>query len=144
MKTYIGIWVDRRKAVVVTLNQPEPFDETERQTKMTEIDSGVEKRVRTAGGSRTAKSPWGPQQAVSESKAAARHQTQLKNFYHRLIEFLPEAHRILILGPGEAKHGLMKMIEKDPTLAARVTGVETSDKMTPNQIAARVRTFFQL
>jgi hypothetical protein len=144
MKIYVGIWVDRRKAIVAILNQPDLVDETERQTKISEIASGVEKRVRTAGGSRTGNSPWGPQQVVSESKAEARHQAQLKEFYQRLVKVVSAAHRILIMGPGKAKNGLMKMIETDPKLAARVAGVESSDKLTPKQLAARVGDFFQL
>jgi hypothetical protein len=36
------------------------------------------------------------------------------------------------------------MIETGPKLAARVAGVETRNKMTPNQIVARVGDFFQL
>jgi hypothetical protein len=144
MKIYIGIWVDRRRAIVATLNQPDPFEEKDPRTKISEIASGVEKRVRTSGGSRTGNAPWGPQQVVSESKAEARHQTQLKDFYQRLVKVVSAAHRILIMGPGEAKNGLMTMIETDPKLAARVAGVETRDKMTPNQIVARVGDFFQL
>jgi hypothetical protein len=38
----------------------------------------------------------------------------------------------------------MKVVEANPALAARVAGVETRDKMTPNQVAARVGDFFQL
>ena len=144
MKTYIGIWMDRRKAIVVTLHQPENVEEPALQTKIAEISSGVEKRVRTAGGSRTAKTPWGPHQAVSESKTEARHQSQLKHYYTNLVTLLAKAHRILIMGPGEAKNGLMKLIAENPSLAAHVAGVETSDKMTPRQIAARASAYFQL
>lgn len=108
------------------------------------MPSNVEKRVRPAGGSRTSKTPWGLQQVVSESKSEARHQRQLRSFYRRRLPHRTKAHRIMIMGPGEAKTGLMKVIADNPALSARVAGVETRDKMTPKQVAARVGAFFEL
>ncbi len=129
---------------MVTCRQSESPEVPEAEVKISETASGVEKRIRTAGGSRTAKVPWGPQQAVSESKGQARHQSQLNAFYQRLVKSMGKADRILIMGPGETKHGLMRAISKDPATREKPASVETCDKMTPNQIAARVREFFQL
>jgi hypothetical protein len=50
----------------------------------------------------------------------------------------------MIMGPGEAQTGLMKVIADNPALSARVAGAETRDKMTPKQVAARVGAFFEL
>lgn len=47
------------------------------------------------------------------------------------------------MGPGEAKKELEKEIRQAKNLAERLTSVETCDKMTPNQIMARVRSFFE-
>ena len=49
-----------------------------------------------------------------------------------------DAESILIFGPGELK----KRLERNK-LGGRVVGVETMDKMTDNQIAAKVRRYFQ-
>jgi hypothetical protein len=48
----------------------------------------------------------------------------------------------LIFGPGEAKGELKKRLESKG-LGGRIVGVETTDKMTERQIAAKVRAYFQ-
>jgi len=46
------------------------------------------------------------------------------------------------MGPGEAKLELKKEIEKSKALIPKIVGVQTSDKMTNNQIAAKVKSYF--
>ncbi|MGH8502631.1 MAG: hypothetical protein ACREVE_09190 [Gammaproteobacteria bacterium] len=52
-----------------------------------------------------------------------------------------DAESILLFGPGEAKDELKQRLEGN-NLAGRVVGVETVDKMTDRQIAAKVRQHF--
>lgn len=47
----------------------------------------------------------------------------------------------LIFGPGEAKGELQERLE-ECNLGRRIVGVETVDKMTDRQIAAKVRKHF--
>jgi hypothetical protein len=47
----------------------------------------------------------------------------------------------IVVGPGEAKGELERRLHK--RLGSRVVGIETVDKMTPRQIAARVRGHFK-
>jgi len=142
MKKYIGIWVDHKKAVIVTKKQPERSYEEDVELAVTQISSDVERKVRLAGGSRTRNTPWGPQEIAVDSKIEARQKQQLKKFYHRIIEFIKDADKILIMGPGEAKLELKKEIEKSKALIPKIVGVHTSDKMTNNQIAAKVKSYF--
>ena len=142
MKKYIGIWVDHKKAVIVTKKQPERSYEKDVELAVTQISSDVERKVRLAGGSRTRNTPWGPQEIAVDSKIEARQKQQLKKFYHRIIEFIKDADKILIMGPGEAKLELKKEIEKSKALIPKIVGVHTSDKMTNNQIAAKVKSYF--
>ena len=55
---------------------------------------------------------------------------------------LRDAEFILIFGPGEAKGELRKRLEKSK-LGGRIAGVETVDKMTDRQIAAKIRQYFE-
>ncbi len=142
MKKYIGIWVDHKKAVIVTKKQPERSYEEDVELAVTQISSDVERKVRLAGGSRTRNTPWGPQEIAVDSKIEARQKQQLKKFYHRIIEFIKDADKILIMGPEEAKLELKKEIEKSKALIPKIVGVHTSDKMTNNQIAAKVKSYF--
>ena len=49
--------------------------------------------------------------------------------------------KALIFGPGEAKGELKKRLKKSK-LDGRIARVETVDKMTDRQIAAKVREYF--
>ena len=142
MKKYTGIWVDHKKAVIVTKKQPERSYEEDVELSVTQISSDVERKVRLSGGSRTRNTPWGPQEIAVDSKIEVRQKQQLKKFYHQIIEVIKEADKILIMGPGEAKLELKKEIEKSKALIPKIVGVHNSDKMTTNQIAAKVKSYF--
>jgi hypothetical protein len=55
---------------------------------------------------------------------------------------LSDADRILIFGSGEAKVELKKEIAKSKEVAGKIKQIESADKMTQRQIAAKVRSFF--
>jgi hypothetical protein len=143
MKTYVGIWIDRKKAVMVTIKQPHRSYEKDRETTITQIRSNVERKVRLSGGSRTGNAPWGPQEVSVDSKIEARQKLQLDKYYQQIIDAVNDADKILIMGPGETKQGFKKRLEKSKTMASKVAGLQTCDKMTDNQIYARVRAFFK-
>jgi hypothetical protein len=65
----------------------------------------------------------------------------LNVYYDAVIACLDDAESILIFGPGEAKGELKKRL-KGSDLGGRIAGVETVDKMTDRQIAAKVRRHF--
>ena len=130
MKSSVGLWVDHKTAVMVSLQ-----DEV---VTVEEVISGVERYIRLAGGSRSS-TPFGAQDVVSEGKHHRRHEAQLRDFYEKLACRVDDAARILIMGPGEAKRELKKAIEKRKHLRTRIVGVEVADKMTKNQIVAKVR-----
>ncbi len=104
MGTKVGLWIDHRKAIVVTV--------TDKGEEMGLIVSTVQKQLRRSGDS-PLKGPYEQQQVES----------------------------ILIFGPGEAKGELKKRLKRK-TLGRRIAGVETVDKMTDRQIAAKVRQRF--
>ena len=66
----------------------------------------------------------------------------LKTYYDEVISYIRDAESILIFGPGEAKAELKKHMEKSKELSGRIVGIETVDKMTDRQIAAKIRKYF--
>jgi hypothetical protein len=62
----------------------------------------------------------------------------LDTFYDEVIAFIRGADSIWIFGPGEAKGELENRLKRD-NLDKHIISVETVDKMTDRQIAARVR-----
>ena len=65
----------------------------------------------------------------------------LNIYYDAVIAAIRDAESILIFGPGEAKGELKQRLE-GLNLGGRIAGVETVDKMTDRQIAAKVRQHF--
>ena len=129
----VGLWVDHRKAVIVILA------DTGEETKL--IISKVEKQLRRSGDSPIHR-PYEAQQVPADDNQEARLRGALNIYYDAVIACIRDANSILIFGPGEAKGELKKQIEKS-NLSGRVVGVETADKMTDPQIAAKVRQYFQ-
>jgi hypothetical protein len=111
MKKYIGIWLDHKKAHIVTLIKDEMTFEQERE--ITElVESNVDRKVKLSGGSRTRKTPYGPQNVAVDGKQEFQIRRQLKNFYQGIINKVEDAGRIYIFGPGEAKSELKKEIDR--------------------------------
>lgn len=136
MQKIIGIWVGHKKAAMATLNRA---GET---TSIREVQSELERHVRLSGGSRTKRTPWGPQQIASDSKMEARHRQQLSRFYRKIIDAVAGACKIILMGPGEAKVELKKEMGKSIAVSESLVHMETCDKLTQRQVAARLRDFF--
>ena len=66
---------------------------------------------------------------------------RLNSYYAAVIASIGGAESILIFGPGEAKGELKKRLERKH-LGGRIEVLETVDKMTDRQIAAKVRQHF--
>jgi hypothetical protein len=58
-----------------------------------------------------------------------------------VISYIRDAESILIFGPGETKGAVQKQLASKG-LSGRIVGIETVDKMTDRQIAAKVRQCF--
>ena len=144
VKKFIGIWIDHNKAFVVGMqNQEVSCEKKQKKETLQRIDSDVDRRTRLHGGSCTGKTPWGPQEVAVDRKIEERQKHQLNGFYDQAIKCMHDADKVLIRGTGEAKFELRKRIEtKAKELAERIVDVESSDKMTEGQIAARVRSVF--
>ena len=125
----VGLWIDHRKAVIVTLS-----DEGE-TTNL--VESNVERHVRYSGGAQSGKSHES-RPGTGEDTRERHFEGQLNQYYDEVIAHIRDAEAILILGPGEAKGELKARLEHGG-LGARIVGVETVDKMTDRQIAAKVR-----
>lgn len=126
MKSKVGLWIDHRKAVIVTVT-----DEGE-ETK--QITSDMEKRVRFSSGA--------SEDGSAEDVRDRQFGNHLNTYYDRVIACLREAETIQIFGPGEAKGELETRLENEG-LKGRIVEMGTVDKMTDRQIAAKVRQPFQ-
>lgn len=133
MKAALGLWIDHRKAVIVAL--------TDKGEDSKEILSHVEKQLGRSEGVRST-APYEAQLVPADDSQERGLTGHLGKYYDEVVAHLRGAEGILIFGPGEAKEELVKRIEKG-NLGRCIAGVETADKMTVPQIAAKVRKHFQ-
>jgi hypothetical protein len=132
MTTKTGLWIDHRKAIVVAI--------TEKGEEIKEIISEVEKQPRRSGDS-PLKGTYESRQIPADNSRQRTFTGELNIYYDEVISYIRDAESILIFGPGEAKDELKERL-KENNLSGRVVGIETVDKMTDPQIAAKIRQHF--
>ena len=130
MEIKMGLWIDHRQAVIVTL-----VDQVE---KVTRITSDIEKTVQYG----TSHGSHDDTTEIRRDRQDKRFDEQLNRYYDEIASYLREATSILILGPGEAKVELQESLESHG-LRDHVVAVNAADKMTDAQIAAEVRQHFR-
>jgi len=133
MKTKVGLWIDHKKAIIVAV--------TDKGEVIALIISKVEKQPRRSGDS-PLKGPYDPLQVPAADSRQRTLTGHLNIYYDAVIASIRDAESILIFGPGDAKGELQKRLKRN-NLGGRIAGVETVDKMTDRQIAAKVRKYFQ-
>jgi hypothetical protein len=127
MKRQAGLWIDHREAIVVFIGAD--AEETKR------IDSGVGKHVRFSGGKES-------DEGSADDQRDRQFAGHLNRYYDDVISRIHDVESILLFGPGEAKGELEKRLAAKG-LGGRIVGIETVDKMTDRQIAAKVREYFR-
>jgi hypothetical protein len=130
MKEEVGLWVDHKKAVLVNGEGEE----------IVTLNSNMEKHVRFSGGAR-GKTAYGAQYFPAEDQQDRRFTEHLNKYYSEISTHLRGVKAIVIMGPGEAKFELEKRLEHEG-LIDHVLSIETADKLTDRQIAARIKQFF--
>ncbi|MBP7687497.1 MAG: hypothetical protein KA765_06310 [Thermoflexales bacterium] len=125
MNSEIGLWIDHRQAVIVVVT--DAGEETKR------IISNMEKHTRFSSGS--------SEDGSAEDVRDRQFGNHLNSFYDEVVAVIRDADAIQIFGPGEAKGELEKRLEH-AGFKGQLVGIETVDKMTDRQIAAKVRAHF--
>ena len=126
MKKQAGLWIDHKEAFIVFVG--DHGGETMR------IESGMDKHVRFSGGNR-------PEDGSADDQRDRQFSVHLNRFYDEVISHISDADSILLFGPGEAKGEFEKRLTSKGS-GGNIVGVETVDKMTAPQIAAKVRQHF--
>jgi len=129
MKTIVGVWIDHRKAVMTRIS--------DRGEESKVIESNVEKHAGRIAGVRST-TPYEAQKVQADDRRQREFTVHLQRYYDEVIAAFGDAEAILIFGPGEAKGELQGRLEEG-RLRGRIVAVETADKMTDRQIAAKVR-----
>ena len=133
MKPRIGLWIDHRRAAIVTISDAgEAFEQ---------ILSSVERQLRRSGDS-PLEGAYESRQAPADDRQERAFTGQLNTYYDAVMARVRLAESILLFGPAEAKDELRQRLERDH-LGECIIAMETVDRMTNRQIVAKVRTHFQ-
>ena len=122
MKTTAGLWIDHRKAVIAIVSAEDE--------KTLEIESNVEKQPSRVAGVRST------EHLGQEAPADDLHEKEFTGHLHHYYDQV-----IAAIRAAESKGELKKRLEH-AKLGKQITAIETADKMTDRQIAAKVREYF--
>jgi hypothetical protein len=132
MKPKAGMWIDHKKAIVVTVN--------EKGEEMQEILSDVETQPRRSGDS-PLKGSYESRQVPADDRRQNNFTGQINVYYDAVISSLGDAKSVLIFGPGQAKDELRERLQSSNLNGLEIE-TETVDKMTEPQIAAKIHQYF--
>jgi stalled ribosome rescue protein Dom34 len=132
MKMTAGLWIDHRKAVIVTISAE--------GEKTMEIRSNVDKQPGRFEGVRSTE-PYEAQLVKADDSRERDFTGHLDHYYEEVTAAIREAESILIFGPGEAKGELKNHLDQ-AGLGENIIALETIDKMTDHQVTAKVREYF--
>ena len=120
----IGIWLDQKKAVIVSATASQA-------SVVKTLHADVDPHPHFTG-----------QDSGGEKKYEERHSQQLQRYFDEIISQVGTPDAVLLLGPGEAKEQLKNRIERSTALSHASVVVENADRLTDPQIVAKVKEHF--
>ena len=130
-----GIWLDKKKALIVDLDNGN-------ETLLT-VKSDVED-FHISGGSGT-RLKGGPQDVVQDSKYLEREKHQLSNYFKELATKIDNSEELVIFGPAGTNEKFYKELQKKyKDISKKVKDVVKADSMTSNQIVALVKKYYKV
>jgi hypothetical protein len=127
MHKRVGLWIDRKKAVIVSI-----ADNIEAKRIIT---SNMENYVLY--------STIVPGDGSPENIRDRRFWNHLSEYYDKIVVHIRDATEIQIFGPEVAKYELQKRLESEG-LEENIVSLEEADKMTDLQIATKVQKRFPI
>jgi hypothetical protein len=125
MDRKVGLWLDRKKAVIVSI--------ADNTTARAIITSDMDHYVLYPASDSAEGSP--------EDLRNRRFWNHLDKYYDNVISHIRDANEIQIFGPEDAKYELQKHLEAEG-LAERIISVEDAGRMTDVQITTKVEKRF--
>ena len=132
MKRTAGLWIDHRKAFVVTL--------TDNGAETLQILSGVDKQRGRMDGVRL-NEKFESHKVAADDRQQRDYGGHMDAFYRNVMDKIKGSGSILLMGPGEAKGEFKKFMDRHER-ENTVVMVEADDKMTDPQIVAKTREYF--
>ena len=127
MNKRVGLWIDRTKAVIVSI-----------------ADNVEARRIITSDmANYVLYSTIVPGDGSPENLRDRRFWNHLSEYYDKIVAHIRDATEIQIFGPEVAKYELQKRLQSEG-LEVNIVSLEEADKMTDLQIAAKVQKRFPI
>ena len=126
MSVDMGVWIDHKKAVIVSIAAGEVSTRT--------LTSDIGGHPHYSGS----------QEGGGEKKYEQRHNQDLDRYYDDVIGQLGKPDALFLFGPGEAKLQLKERLARSTVSSESIVSVETTDKLTDPQIVAKVKEHFKI
>lgn len=126
MNAQLGIWIDQKQAVIVSVARDH---------------SGV---TRLRSSIRPHRHYHGAQDGGGEKKYEERHAQSVAHFLDAVARHVAPGDEVLVLGPGETKGALKRRIRDVKSLRDVTVTTRTADKLTEPQLIAAVRRRYRL
>lgn len=132
---HAGIWIDKDKAHIVTIDNGKENFST--------IQSEIEHFKAKGGSGQRFKS--GPQDVIKDSTFLEREKQQFKQYFKNIANAIKDNDALVILGPALTGQKFKKELSEGyKKLDTKVKDVVKTDSMTNNQVIAWVRDYFKL
>jgi DeoR/GlpR family transcriptional regulator of sugar metabolism len=122
----LGIWIDRKKAVIVSVARD--------RSVVTQLRSSLRPHGRYHG----------PHDSGGEKKYEARHEQGIAHYLDAVARHVERGDEVLILGPGETRRALARRIGQIKSLIGVTTKASAADKISDAELVATVRKRYRL
>ena|SRR5690606_17390565 len=139
IKKQIGIWLDHSKAHIIGHHDGSAFI-------IESVDSPFE-RFKREDGEVSDKTRFSPNPEHASNNEFRKHniaQNELNEYFKILEDKLTDYDEILLFGPTTAKEQLMNRLSESKSFKSKTISIQSSDKMSENQLLAFVREFFKV
>lgn len=133
MKNQLGVWIDLTKAVIIS-GEPNGHE-------CITITSDIETHERFNGETSNF-SRVGEHRLESSKHKENKLNHSKKEFFNELVPLIKDADEIVVFGPAEVKIEFGKFLKEQKPLAEKLRAVETTDKMSENQMIAWVKHYY--
>lgn len=133
MEKQVGVWVDHRTAVIVTIGEDKETVQV--------VHSLIEMQGYTSDGSGL-RPEYGQQDKHADDTLQNQSSVHLKKYYNDIAAHIKNADFIMLMGPGEAKVELRKNLERR-MMNDKIVEVMPADKLTEREITLKVRAYYK-
>ena len=126
MNAQLGIWIDHKKAIVVSV-APD-------RSAVTRLRSSLRSHGRYHGA----------HDSGGERKYEARHEQGLAHYLDAVARHVERGDEVLILGPGETKRALARRLGQIKSLIGVTTKTSPADALSEAQLVTTIRKRYRL